>query len=153
VTNDSLLDASVGELGAGALITTNAGPLNGGRVVELLGTVAFTTPPVRLPEPGNSSGVTLTAPFTITGTVQGYNPFARDPTLLFTADLSGVGIARMSVPFNPHSGTFDPLGTLSYQFQTTAPTPEPASLLLFGAGIVAVATKRFRRGMDRISSI
>jgi len=112
VMNDSLVPASVGEVGAGAMITANGTPLNEGRLVELLGAVNFTTSAVTLPLPGaGETGITVTAPFTLSGTVSGYNPFARDPALLFTTDVAGGGLATLRMAFNPTNDSYT-FGTL-----------------------------------------
>ncbi len=152
VMNDSLLPSTVGELGAGAIITYQGVALNGGRVVELLGNIQFTTRGVTLPTVSpDQSGATLTAPFTMTGTVSGYNPFDYyNLTKLFTTDVTGAGTATMRLPFNPVTGTYSQFGALRYDFEAAmAPTPEPATTLLLGAGLLTLAAIALRRGERR----
>lgn len=147
VMNDSLLNSSVGALGASATVMVDGHPMAGttNGIVELLGQAMLNGGMVTLP-PISGAGATLTAPFSVSGTVSGYNPFAQNPNLLFTSALSGTGMATINLTANPATGTYM-ASTVRYDFGgSTSPTPEPATWLLVGCalGLTWVATRRRR---------
>jgi hypothetical protein len=154
VFNNDLLDASIGELGAVARITHNGALVNPpSGVVELLGFVTFTTSVFALPvPPPGADGIMVTLPFVLGGTVLGYDPFPRDPVLLFSADVAGGGIATAGLPFNTTTGSYAPFFTLRYDFGSPAPIPEPASLLLLSTGVGAIAFRTRRARRRRVST-
>jgi hypothetical protein len=84
--------------------------------------------------------VTVSAPFALTGIVRGYNPFARDPNLLFTAAVNGSGTAFLSMASSP-DGTLS-LPTIRYEFNPMAPTPEPATMVLTIGGLAFLLASR-----------
>ena len=118
-------------------------------LVEFIGTMGFVTSSVTLPPlPPDQSGVTVTAPFSFSGVLQGWDPLTRDGVLLFTEQLVGTGEATLNLAASPSSYTF---GTLSYAFTPSA-TPEPASLLLLGTGLVIARGLRKRRALRQTRS-
>jgi len=88
----------------------------------------------------------LSAPFTASGFLAGYDNIAGTGALLFSTALSGRGTA--SVTFrNLHLPGIEGIhaDSISYQFDDSAPIPEPATLLLVGSGLSAMYLRRRRR--------
>ena len=83
--------------------------------------------------------------FVFEGSIFAYPNDLRTGTPLFSASIHGSGTARVffGVETSGGSGPRLVLNGLDYVFDTQ-PVPEPATLLLFGAGLGAVLT-RFRR--------
>jgi len=81
-----------------------------------------------------------TSPFRVTGvlTAQGFD----DPPGIFRRDVAGSGTA--TVGFFREFGTDTLRPFANFEFAPTAPTPEPASLMLLAAGIVWVGRRRLR---------
>jgi hypothetical protein len=109
----------------------------------------FTTAAITL---SGSSPLTVSTPFTFSGVIRGYSSTQFD-NLLFTASVSGRGTARAQfAPFDAGGETLfynvDLPGKdfhLEYVFSELAPTPEPATAWLIGAGVVFVGAYRRRR--------
>ena len=77
----------------------------------------------------------LSAPFTI---AHGIFSFLRTPTDWVFAPLSGRGITTLELTPDPIDAGWR-ITQVRYEFQ---PVPEPATLLLFGSGLAALAAKR-----------
>jgi hypothetical protein len=99
-----------------------------------------------------SSLVTINVPFNINGFITGYETEWRNTQPLFTTTLEGHGIATLIM-----SGNFEPslnrwlyfFHSINYNFSPTTPTPEPATLLLFGTGLIGAAAQYRRRLRQR----
>ena len=108
----------------------------------------FTTPNVRLDvfEP-----LIVQVPFRFEGMVSGYleDPFSGEVLEpVFTKPLRGRGIATALFEFAwfDDEPVFSLNPEIRYDFQETAPIPEPATMLLSGFGLAAVsAWRRSRR--------
>ena len=99
---------------------------------------------------GNGSTTTFTAPFSMTGSIQGYapaGPTGRDfGTLLFDIDLIGGGLATQTKTFF-NDFYAPPQAPINYTFTdaSLSATPEPASMLLLGTGLTGLFMARRRR--------
>jgi hypothetical protein len=122
------------------------------------GTLSFTADSVVVADvPPQPAGLEETvvqiafAPFTFTGTLIGFADPSLTGTPLFSVQLAGGG----SSPLGGMAG-FGNLGTgvfvdyVDYLFDETAPTPEPASLLLFGSGAALVAARCRKRRQQEV---
>lgn len=117
---------------------TDTGPPGQGHLF-LTGTLTFETPDVVIP-PGGADPLNLTAPFLFSGRVVGAN---ESPVMapLFELDLSGVGVARMSLDLD--NGVYQFQG-VEYVFAASEPIPEPAALILVGSGLAGLVARRRR---------
>jgi hypothetical protein len=114
-------------------------------------TGTFSSPSFQI---SGTQNVTISRPFTFSGTVSGYllNPFIHGLTEpAFTKTLSGHGTASATFLFNGSDTPVFFAENLRYDFSgETAPVPEPATLLLFGAGATFAALRRRRRSKELI---
>jgi hypothetical protein len=127
--------------GQGGIVTINGVTFT---KVFFEGTLNFTGTAV-LP-PGYMEFDVVQVPFTMQGNLVGFIPCDNDPFLtrrcqqVFDITLNGSGIAF---------ATFINVGlsrTITYNFQpSTAEVPEPATLGLLGAGLLAIKLRRRRR--------
>ena len=86
----------------------------------------------------NGSSVVVTAPFMVSE-----GSFFR-PGDAASWPLHGGGLATLTLTANPSLPVWE-FSHLRYDFQTTAPVPEPATLVLVGGGLVGVLRVRKRR--------
>ena len=114
-------------------------------------TGTFVTPSIRVE---GSETVTLSVPFTYSGTVAGFleHPLTRgaDALPVFTKSLVGSGLATATFIF-ADSEEEAPVFTatdLRYDFEATEPIPEPATVALWSVGAAVLAARR-RRGLRR----
>jgi hypothetical protein len=107
------------------------------------GTLDFRATPVVFPEvqgpPGEAQSVLLNAPFTFTGFITAFS----DEREVFARSLTGAGLASAGFIGVPGGEMWLDDSYPTYAFQAAEPVPEPATLLLAGAGLGAAA--RFRR--------
>ena len=103
--------------------------------VAFAGTFRFNGPPLIVPF--SASNLTLTSPFTFAGHLVGCPLSCGFNPPVFSVDLVGSGVATLQLNF---SG-FDLQGNPLFSFQSVRydfEVPEPASILLLGAGLAAL---------------
>jgi len=107
------------------------------------GSMSFVTPGVIVPS--SSDDTSLTAPFTMSGTIQGIDASGREPVPLFTDNVAGQGVATAQLLRDPNTGKFD-VTVIHWNFSEGAPTPEPGTLVLLAVGTAtSVVLLRRRR--------
>jgi hypothetical protein len=117
--------------------------------VGLGGVLILTGPPIIVPN--STSNLTLTSPFSLSGQLLlcPSNCGSSQPPF-FTVDLVGSGTATVNLQifFLPNGNPIFQFKSVTYDFQTPEPTPEPMSILLFGGGLLGLAAK-LRRPRSR----
>lgn len=136
------LDARIFDVFEQARITLDGTPLSG---VELAGAFHITAPSMVAPQ--EDAPFTVSRPFGFSGTLFGYS--ASDPTqLLFERTLTGRGTLHAAFDLSARH-LDDPVlfdfRSIRYDFEPTAPIPEPATLLLVGSGIAGMAYRCRKR--------
>jgi hypothetical protein len=108
--------------------------------------LVFQPPTTIVAPPFSDSSVHVTAPFTlIDGFFGSYISSFYDPgiTPAYNAGLLGGGHVDFDlVPTSSEQFTLGP--SVTFNFGAPSPTPEPAPVILLGAGLLAVAVRRFR---------
>lgn len=95
------------------------------------------------PPPGSTT--TIFAPFTLNGTFLGAPGDGRFAIPTVEAALIGSGIGRLPMTYDAALGVWRPgIAHLDLSFPAAA-TPEPSTLLLFGAGVATAYASRRRR--------
>jgi len=98
--------------------------------------------------PVATSAVTLTAPFTFSGLMNGctvQHLLCTSSDIVFTTQLTGSGIAFVELNFFQTSTfSFFQFKQVTYVFDA-APVPEPMSLLLLSGGLAALGGVRLKR--------
>jgi hypothetical protein len=100
----------------------------------------FLIPPV-FPPTDEEGLYTVRQPFTMTGHWTVDVALGDGTTARFDRDLAGRGTARLILGADPASGN-SILSMVVYDFK---PVPEPATILLLGAGAAALGARRYRR--------
>lgn len=96
-----------------------------------------TIPP--LPTTGGPAIFTTTVPFSMVGTLQGGTCVNSSIPCVSTPLVSIYGNGTATYTFTSGGDGLWRLSSYSYEFSSAEPTPEPATLLLFGTGIAGLA--------------
>jgi PEP-CTERM motif-containing protein len=125
----------------------NSGPCNGSAFVSI------GAGPFVIPAFGEELRVTLAAPFTVSGSFQGYGPGG----LVASDSFIGNGVVTLDLVrcINPpagSSGCWELLRSEGIRYTISAPTPEPSTLMLVGSVIATrVGLRRWRHAKPTIS--
>ncbi len=104
-----------------------------------VGALQFTVGNIVIPQIEQSSLI-ITAPFTLSGFMEGYPTSSINTPPIFTTMLSGQGVAtlQLSRHFVPGVGYLHDFVSIRYDFAPAAAVPEPAPLALLGAGLTSL---------------
>lgn len=148
-TAGSTVDFSTQFHGLSANVTPNAGTINGVAYnsLKLTGDLNFMAPATTFPATSTAfAGVT--EPFTFTGHLTAVDPAGG--STVFDSDLLGGGTASLVTIAgcaNANCSSRTPeygFAGVDYTFTNVSPTPEPATVLLLGSGLIAVIRRRRR---------
>jgi len=120
--------------------------------LEMVGSWQFTTPEVTLPipPPGFQFGDVVGAPFTLTGSVQFFNPLDFFGGPLAAANVSGAGTAFLSLAAGPNDHYSLP--RIRYEFSDTEPVPElPPGILMMAGSMVLMLSRQVRKRLWNIT--
>jgi hypothetical protein len=124
-------------------VTINGATFNN---ISIGGLLTFTGPGVIVPVT-DSTSITLTTPFTLSGSIDGcLEPHLVCQTVVFSTAVSGSGIATIQL-----HGIVDSQGHVLFDFQsvtysfTDTTVPEPASILFLTSGVAALAGAKLNR--------
>ena len=118
--------------------------------VFIAGFLTFTGPNIVMPA-SDETYLTLTAPFTLSGSLVGcLEPHLVCQTILFTTQVSGSGLATIQYHsyVDQQWGRLFDFRSVTYTFDTTT-VPEPASIAMLLSSLAALgAVKLKRRGIS-----